>query len=217
MLYDCFFFFFSFFPNRIKGFKNAVTSFEFHDTWLITGSKDRLIRIYDLTTFEMKHSLQPPHYDSVSCLASLGLILFAIVCFGFASRTEMGFHRGLLGNILYSAGGSQFGFIKQWSLKTLSDLATANNAHRESVQSMVTLKEGAPGGLLLSASKDGIIKAWGAESSDCLGELRGHEHSINQMVLHHQKKPGSSTLLLTASNDKTVRVWRLKQSQSSSS
>ena len=149
---------------------------------MITGSKDREIRIFDLTTFELKHLLQPTHYDSISSLA-------------------------VSNNLLFSAGGSQFGFLKQWNLQTLGGQITSNGAHKESVLSMVSVR-GGTAGLLLSASKDGVIKGWNPESCECLGELKAHDVSINQMVL--RRGDSSSSLLLTASNDKTVRAWRLK-------
>jgi len=153
----------------------------------VTGSKDRSIRIYDLATFELKHQLQPPHYDSISCLA-------------------------LVDDTLYSGGGSQIGFIKQWNLKTLKSNLTSNSAHKDSLTSMVRLRgfgASTPSHLLLSAGKDGTMKLWSASNLEAIQEVRGHEQTINHVALH----PTDPGLFYTASNDKTVKVWRLKAPQ----
>lgn len=51
---------------------------------LITGSKDHLIKLFDLSSeqtnnclIQPKFTLEPPHYDGVQCLAHRGNVLFS--------------------------------------------------------------------------------------------------------------------------------------------
>lgn len=51
---------------------------------LITGSKDHLIKLFDLSNYQSsnclvqpKFTLEPPHYDGVQCFAHRGSTLFS--------------------------------------------------------------------------------------------------------------------------------------------
>ncbi len=64
---------------------------------------------------------------------------------------------------------------------------------------------GVIGGYIISASKDGLIKMWNSDNCEMVCEIKGHDQCVNQMV-----SSPSSDLLFTCSNDKTVKVWKLK-------
>jgi WD40 repeat protein len=57
--------------------------------------------------------------------------------------------------------------------------------------------------LLVSAGMDGLIKLWSTRTWAQVGEIRGHEKSVNMLSLSP-----AGDLLVSGSSDKTVRIWR---------
>lgn len=58
--------------------------------------------------------------------------------------------------------------------------------------------------LLASASKDGTVRIWNTVLNKTLLVLSGHTHSVTCV------KWGGEGLLFTASQDRTIKVWRAK-------
>ena len=55
---------------------------------------------------------------------------------------------------------------------------------------------------LISAGMDNLIKLWDVPTWEQVGEIAGHENSVNMLSLSP-----SEDLLVTGSSDKTVRIW----------
>lgn len=56
---------------------------------------------------------------------------------------------------------------------------------------------------IVSASDDRTVRIWNWESRACYSVLSGHTHSVMSASFH----PQNNNLLLSASLDKTIRVW----------
>ncbi|MFA9405559.1 MAG: WD40 repeat domain-containing protein [Anaerolineales bacterium] len=56
--------------------------------------------------------------------------------------------------------------------------------------------------MLISAGMDNLIKLWDVPTWEQVGEIAGHENSVNMLSLSP-----AEDLLVTGSSDKTVRIW----------
>lgn len=61
--------------------------------------------------------------------------------------------------------------------------------------------------LIASASADQTAKIWNADNGQCLLNYTGHNGSVNSIALSSDKTT-DEILVLTASGDKTVHLWK---------
>eukprot|EP01135_Chromosphaera_perkinsii_P003636 Nk52_evm15s250 gene=Nk52_evmTU15s250 len=128
----------------------ALTTLETEDgSFIVTGSRDHSVKVFDANSFELVHTLHPPHYDGVQSIACSG------------------------GNIF---SGSRDNIIKQWDGETFKLKRSVKNAHSDWVCALTPMP--VPG-LLASASRDGIIKLWEPATCNCIAEFRGHSAAVN--------------------------------------
>ncbi|XP_039617035.1 kinesin-like protein KIF21A isoform X2 [Polypterus senegalus] len=96
--------------------------------------------------------------------------------------------------------GSRDNGIKKWDLSHKDLLQQVPNAHRDWVCALGIV----PGcQALLSGCRGGVLKLWHVDSFSSLGEMKGHESPINAISTN-------SSLVFTASDDRTVKIWRAK-------
>ncbi|KAJ8372603.1 hypothetical protein AAFF_G00281100 [Aldrovandia affinis] len=96
--------------------------------------------------------------------------------------------------------GSRDNGIKKWDLSRKDLLQQVPNAHRDWVCALGVVP-GVPA--LLSGCRGGVLRLWNTDSLAPLGELRGHESPINGISTN-------SSNVFTASDDRTVKIWRVK-------
>ncbi|XP_037539032.1 kinesin-like protein KIF21A [Nematolebias whitei] len=102
------------------------------------------------------------------------------------------------GDIFFS--GSRDNGIKKWDLNRKDLLQQVPNAHRDWVCALGLV----PGSLaLLSGCRGGVLKLWHTDTLGPLGELKGHESPVNSIA-------ANSRHLFTASDDRTVKIWRAR-------
>ncbi|KAM7397134.1 hypothetical protein PAMP_020131 [Pampus punctatissimus] len=102
------------------------------------------------------------------------------------------------GDILFS--GSRDNGIKKWDLDRKDLLQQVPNAHRDWVCALGVV----PGSsALLSGCRGGVLKLWHTDTLGTLGEIKGHESPINGISTN-------SSHLFTASDDRTVKIWRAR-------
>uniref|UniRef100_A0A667ZDU6 Kinesin family member 21A n=1 Tax=Myripristis murdjan TaxID=586833 RepID=A0A667ZDU6_9TELE len=102
------------------------------------------------------------------------------------------------GDIFFS--GSRDNGIKKWDLDRKDLLQQVPNAHRDWVCALGVVP-GSPA--LLSGCRGGVLKLWHTDTLGTLGELKGHESPINSISTN-------SSHLFTASDDRTVKIWRAR-------
>ncbi|KAM4572802.1 kinesin-like protein KIF21A isoform 6-T6 [Odontesthes bonariensis] len=102
------------------------------------------------------------------------------------------------GDIFFS--GSRDNGIKKWDLDRKDLLQQVPNAHRDWVCALGVVP-GSPA--LLSGCRGGVLKLWHTDTLGTLGELKGHESPINSIA-------ANSSHLFTASDDRTVKIWRAR-------
>ncbi|XP_068595809.1 kinesin-like protein KIF21A [Brachionichthys hirsutus] len=96
--------------------------------------------------------------------------------------------------------GSRDNGIKKWDLDRKDLLQQVPNAHRDWVCALGVVP-GSPA--LLSGCRGGVLKLWHTDTLGTLGELKGHESPINSISTN-------SSHLFTASDDRTVKIWRAR-------
>uniref|UniRef100_A0A8C2CE21 Kinesin family member 21A n=1 Tax=Cyprinus carpio TaxID=7962 RepID=A0A8C2CE21_CYPCA len=104
------------------------------------------------------------------------------------------------GDCLFS--GSRDNGIKKWDLTRKDLLQQVPNAHRDWVCALGVVPASP---ILLSGCRGGVLKLWHTDTLSPLGELRGHESPINSISTN-------SSHLFTASDDRTVKIWRARGS-----
>ncbi|KAG8510366.1 LOW QUALITY PROTEIN: Kinesin-like protein KIF21A, partial [Galemys pyrenaicus] len=105
------------------------------------------------------------------------------------------------GDSLFS--GSRDNGIKKWDLAQKGLLQQVPNAHKDWVCALGVLP-GLPA--LLSGCRGGVLKLWNVDSCLPLGEMRAHDSPINAICVN-------ATHVFTASDDRTVRIWRARGPQ----
>ncbi|XP_062971586.1 kinesin-like protein KIF21A isoform X7 [Cynocephalus volans] len=105
------------------------------------------------------------------------------------------------GDNLFS--GSRDNGIKKWDLAQKDLLQQVPNAHKDWVCALGVLP-GHP--VLLSGCRGGILKLWNMDTFVPVGEMKGHDSPINAICVN-------STFIFTASDDRTVRIWKARNLQ----
>lgn len=161
--------------------------------FLITGSADGLIEVYDARTGKLRTADLPyqaadefmMHDDAVHSLA--------------LSRD---------GELL--ASGGKDGYIKVWRLSTGECLRKFSQAHGDSSISCLAFSRDAS--QLLSGGGDGVVRVFGLRSGKCLKECRGHAAAVVSVGWLGLADAATSPFA-SASTDGTVRIWDSKTSE----
>ncbi|KAG9342345.1 hypothetical protein JZ751_016847 [Albula glossodonta] len=94
--------------------------------------------------------------------------------------------------------GSRDGSIRKWDLSRKDVREQVASAHRDWVCALGAVPTSPA---LLSACRGGMLKLWHTGRLAPLGEMRGHESPINGVS-------ANSSHVFTASDDRTVKIWR---------
>lgn len=140
------------------------------------GCRDHKVHKMRITDLEPQKSLEPSHYDSVTCLAQYE-------------------------NVLIS--GSRDKNLRIWDYESSKEIKTVINAHTDWVNCIASDYFGRS---FYTGGKDNKIKVWEGVDDDInlSGELSGHTSAITCLLAI----PSASKSILSASADKTIRIWR---------
>uniref|UniRef100_A0A672NTG3 Kinesin-like protein KIF21A n=1 Tax=Sinocyclocheilus grahami TaxID=75366 RepID=A0A672NTG3_SINGR len=147
---------------------------------VITGSKDHTVKMFDVVegaqgSISATHHFDPSHQDGLEALAIHGDALFT------AARDSC---------------------IKKWDLTRKQLQEQVEQAHSDLLSSLAVV----PGSsAVMSGCKSGLLKFWHTDTLRALGEIRGHDSSVNDICTN-------SSQLFTASDDRTVKIWQVNGS-----
>ncbi|XP_052410499.1 kinesin-like protein KIF21A isoform X1 [Carassius gibelio] len=147
---------------------------------VITGSKDHTVKMFDVVegtqgSISATHHFDPSHQDGLEALA-------------------------IHGNSLFTAARDSC--IKKWDLTHKQLQEQVEQAHSDLLSSLAVVPDSSA---VMSGCKGGLLKFWHADTLRALGEIRGHDSSVNDICTN-----GSQ--LFTASDDRTVKIWQVKGS-----
>ncbi|KAF9968938.1 hypothetical protein BGZ73_009010 [Actinomortierella ambigua] len=192
--------------NRLHGHSDSVYCIQFDHEKMVTGSRDKTIKFWDIHTLQNTHTLTG-HTQSVLCLQFNERIMVSgssdstIIVWDMATRTIAHQLRGHRAGVLdvcfddqYIISCSKDATIKVWDIKTMELLRTMVG-HRGPVNA-VQLHSGK----VVSASGDGLVKLWNVETGVCERDFVGHERGLACVQF-------DGRTIVSGSNDKTIRIW----------
>eukprot|EP00929_Paragymnodinium_shiwhaense_P080885 TRINITY_DN42225_c0_g1_i5.p1 TRINITY_DN42225_c0_g1~~TRINITY_DN42225_c0_g1_i5.p1 ORF type:complete len:595 (+),score=108.88 TRINITY_DN42225_c0_g1_i5:318-2102(+) len=185
---------------------------------LVSGSEDKTIRVWDLSSLVLISCLEQAHGSSVFALAPLddgAMFLSAsrdrtikvwLASTWQARRTLSPPHYDGVSDVAVGANQGRFfsasrdRSIRRWDARTFESDLQLTHAHGDWISSLAL----APSeNLLFSGSRDCVVKVWDADLH-CKDLLLGHRGAISALCTIDGH-------LLSASHDRTVRVWRVGQ------
>lgn len=188
-----------------EGHDECVYTIQHAGDWLVSGSRDRTIRIWDLTTSRLRNG-QP---------AILKGHVASVLCLQFDASPE---------NDLIVSGGSD-SWVIIWRFSTGEIIKKLDQAHTESVLNLRFDHR-----YIVTCSKDKTIKIWNrhAITSDSplvpayvvnqfmdpltgdlikqyslISTLKGHGAAVNAVMIHNDT-------IVSASGDRTIKAWNIK-------
>ena len=190
----------------LQGHTDSVYCLQFDKSILLTGSRDRTIKLWDLKTFECIRT-QQGHQGSVLCLQYNSQIIVSgssdcrIILWDFETGNLIKILEGHLLPVLdiqltdkYIVSSSKDSKIKIWSLESGQCIRTIG-AHQAAVNSIHV-----HGDKFVSASGDGDVRLWDLETGNFLRVFKGHTRGL--ACVEYDGK-----IIVSGSNDNTIKVW----------
>uniref|UniRef100_A0A3B4AGK3 Coatomer subunit beta' n=1 Tax=Periophthalmus magnuspinnatus TaxID=409849 RepID=A0A3B4AGK3_9GOBI len=195
-----------------------VAKFVARKHWVITGSDDMQIRVFNYNTLERVHMFEA-HADYIRCIAvypSQPYILTSsddmliklwdwekkwLCCQVFEGHTHY-----VMQIVINPKDNNQFASasldrtIKVWQLGSKTPNFTLEG-HEKGVN-CIDYYCGGDKPYLISGADDHLVKIWDYQNKTCVQTLEGHAQNVT-CVSFHPELP----IILTGSEDGTVRVW----------
>ena len=187
--------------------------------WLATGAKDNTARLWSI---DHKHGSYRCVFTFTGHAESLGAISLPQ---NPPPADSAAYKEPLAHPPLFLLSGSQDRTVKKWEIgetsasissKLSSRAIYTRKAHDKDINAIATNHSS---NLFASASQDRTVKIWSVEEGEVLGILRGHRRGVWSVrfapketpSITGEKGPASASrgLVLTASGDKTVKIWSL--------
>ncbi|KAF9575961.1 hypothetical protein EC968_000924 [Mortierella alpina] len=194
------------YKRKLLGHQESVYCIQFDRTKIVTGSRDRTIKFWDLVSHQCTHTLTG-HSQSVLCLQFNERIMVSgssdntIIVWDMETRKPVSRLYGHTAGVLdvcfddqYIISCSKDTHIKVWDVHTMVHLKTMAG-HRGPVNA-VQLHQGQ----VVSASGDGLVKLWDVATGLCVRDFIGHERGLACVQF-------DGTTIVSGSNDKTIRIW----------
>lgn len=209
-----------------------VGKFLAHKNWVIVGSDDSLIRIFNYnsgkkicqleghTDYIRDIEVHPTRPLFLSCSDDQTIRQWSYSStaasedFVQQQRCHEGHEHFVMSITINPKDPNSFAScsldrtIKTWSLSMSSPLQTIQNAHEKGCN-WITYYNGSPDkAYLLSAGDDALIKVWDSQNKSLIKTLSQHTDNVSS-ILFHPTQP----LLLSVSEDGCMLVWKMPSFQ----
>ncbi|XP_073409051.1 uncharacterized protein [Dendrobates tinctorius] len=170
--------------HSLEGHSDLVMSVLIHDTYVISGSWDTSVRVWDIQSRSEVRTLCG-HTGAITCLVMV-----------YLDDTKL--HSDLLPpGEHFVCSGSSDSSIKVWRLGTGQPLLSIYTFSAVSAITHIPHTK-----LLISGSDGGKIDVWDLETQGSLGSERAHDEKVSALQFH-------SGLLYSGSSDGFLKVWRV--------
>ncbi|KAJ7291150.1 WD40 repeat-like protein [Mycena rebaudengoi] len=201
--------------TSLSGHADSVYCLEFSGTHIITGSRDRTIKVWSLRTGALLATFHGAHRGSVLCLKFEGLVDVGpdgeAVALARTSRKPV-VGRGARG---FMVTGSSDCSVCVWDLSSPPPFV-GDDAGEGEVRGVVrAVLKGHGGGVLdlridekwiVSCSKDAAIRIWARDTLELHHTLRGHEGPVNAVGMQ-------SGRVVSASGDGKMILWDIESGE----
>jgi WD40 repeat protein len=183
---------------------------------LVTGSRDKSIRVWDLNTTKVIRTLQG-HTDEITSLAfnKDGTMLASaskdqnVRVWNLSSADEhrnFAGHDGYVWSAVFSRDGKMFASAGADRTIIVRDSATGDEikkfpAHALAVTALAFNPDGTK---LVSVGGDQLVKVWDPKTGEMLKELKGHTAAVMAVAVSDD-----GTLILSGGADKAAKLWDL--------
>ncbi|KAI8818609.1 WD40-repeat-containing domain protein [Fimicolochytrium jonesii] len=195
--------------DYLSGHTDAVYCIQFDRDLLLSGSRDRTLKFWDLPSRQCVRSMNG-HSGSVLCLQFddryivTGSSDHTIVVWDINTRSELHVldgHSAAVLDVRFNqdivVSCSKDCKIKIWNIHTGKLIRTLEGHH--AAVNAVHLHDG----LIASASGDCVIKLWDVATGRCLREFGGHTRGLACVQF-------DGTYLVSGSNDFTINIWNAR-------
>lgn len=118
------------------------------------------------------------------------------------------------GTIL-ATGGADCDIIV-WDLVSFSAIARFHD-HKDAVTALAFVSNGPTQKLIVSTSKDALVKVWDLDTRHCIQTIVGHRAEIWSLAVINDRNDPSKVRLYTGAADELIRGYRIVTSQQASS
>ena len=186
--------------------------------WIITGSDDMLIRVYNYNTMD-KVKVFEAHTDYIRCIAVHPTLPVILSCSddtliklwdyekGWSCTQQFEGHSHFVMQVVFNpkdtntfASSSLDRSIKVWNLGQPTPNFTLEG-HDKGVN-CIDYFTGGDRPYLVSGADDKLIKIWDYQTKACVQTLEGHAHNISTVCFHPELP-----LIISGSEDGTVKLW----------
>jgi coatomer subunit beta' len=187
-------------------------------SWVVTGSDDMIVRIFNYNTLEKSHSFEA-HTDYIRSIAvhpthpyiltssdDMSIKLWDWEKKWHCSQVFDGHTHYVMMIVLNPKDHNQFASasldrtIKVWQLGSPTPNFTLEG-HEKGIN-CVDYFQGGDKPYLISGADDRLVKVWDYQNKACVQTLEGHAQNVTAVAFHSELP-----ILMTGSEDGTVRVW----------